>query len=222
MSICADYGFWKWKLGDRSHCNCWTQKKLFRTVLLAQDCVHGIIRIHGPSCSRPALPCGALQKRCVMRVLLRRTLLVPLPVCASRAWRKRSAEPPVALSDFVPGASLIHMLHQLLFLFFKFLKSWRSFWFILALCGNTFSSDGLFHSWWFLKLLSKVVLNWEQFSAVGIFHAVCLSAEVLSFGSPTLMKFINVSYLTRQMLLLCFPFKSLMHRFLPCKRNWFV
>lgn len=53
-------------------------------------------------------------------MLLRKALPVPIPVCASLAWRKRSEEPPVALSDSVPGASLIHMLHQLLFFLFLF------------------------------------------------------------------------------------------------------
>lgn len=59
----------------------------------------------------------------------------------------------------------------------------------------------------------RVVLKWEVFLTVFQYHwyfscNIFVNLSFLIFGSPTLLKLINVSFLTRQMLLLYFILKS--------------
>ena len=88
MSVCADYGFWQWILGQHGPCNCWTQRTL-QDVLVAQDCAHGISGFV-VFCGLPVLLCGILQKCCVIRVLLRNhspaTTPCGLPASEEARW----------------------------------------------------------------------------------------------------------------------------------------
>ena len=110
MSVYADYGFWQWILGHHSHCNCWTQRTL-QDVLVTRDCTHGILGFV-VFCGLPVLLWHLAEMLCdpgVAKEPQPRSHSCGLPRLGGGTVRSSGDAVSV-----IPGASLIHTLHQLL------------------------------------------------------------------------------------------------------------